>query len=102
MAFETQFSMPKVHLCPSLPFTQRAPDDVLLLVGLLLYESYHMDRDEALHAASYDLNDKRKNTPDENELVLRHEISTFTKLRARGKPSTKVSAGRTRRESQND
>ena len=29
-----------------------------------------MDRADALHAASYDLNGRRKNTPGENELVL--------------------------------
>ena len=35
-----QFFMPTVYLCSSLPSTQLAPDDVLLLVVLLLYESF--------------------------------------------------------------
>ena len=39
------------------------------LVQLELF-LYPMDRAEVLHAQSYDLNGRRKNTPGENELVL--------------------------------
>ena len=39
------------------------------LVGLQLF-AQPMDRAEVAHAQSYDISDRRKNTPGENELVL--------------------------------
>ena len=58
-----------------------------------------MDRAEVLHAPRYDISGSWKNTPDENELVLPCENSTVhPKLATRGRPSTMVSAGWTRRE----
>ena len=38
---------------------------------------YPMDRAEVLHAQSYNISGRRKNTPGENELVLSCEIFTF-------------------------
>ena len=46
------------------------------LVPLQLFPQ-PMDRAEVLHAPSYDISGKRKNTLGENELVLSCEISTF-------------------------
>ena len=39
-----------------------------------------MDRAEVLHAQSYDLSGRRKNTPGEKELVLLYEIFDFRKI----------------------
>ena len=38
---------------------------------------YPMDRAEVLHAQSYNIKGKRKNTPGENELVIPWNIFTF-------------------------
>ena len=56
-----------------------------------LYESLFprlMDRAEVLHAPSYDLSGRRKNTPGENELVLSWEIFDFQKNRSHSLRST--------------
>ena len=41
---------------------------------------YPMDRAEVLHAQSYNISGRRKNTLDENELVLSCEIFDFPKF----------------------
>ena len=52
-----------------------APMQTLVPLKLFLYP---MDRAEVLHAQSYNISGRRKNTPGENELVLPCEIIDFT------------------------
>ena len=47
--------------------TTGAPMQTLMSLELFLYP---MDRAEVLHAQSYNISDRRKNSPGENELVL--------------------------------